>query len=130
MILLCDEDIGTGVPNSLASVGCPALALVDLGWGGWRDIRWLTKASKRNLLVFSCNKRMLFVPEERETIIREKVGIVFLTNGEEHPANVLRLLLGKWDLLKLTHATLEKPFARFLSPRGRFTEKYRRFSLF
>ena len=59
---------------------------------------------------------MLLVPQERETIVREKVGIVFLTTGEEVPADVLRLLLGKWRDLEILDSTEPRPFARFLSP--------------
>lgn len=129
MILLCDEDVGTGVPNALTLVGYDARAMVDVGWGGHHDIDWLLRAGRTGWLVFSCNKRMLLVPGERETIIREKVGIVFLTNGEEHPARVLKLLLTKWDALELLDRTEQRPFARFLSPNGRLTSKYRHFQL-
>ena len=38
---------------------------------------------------------MLEVPEERETIIAEKVGVVFLTSGNEYLAKTLRLILTK-----------------------------------
>ena len=72
---------------------------------------------------------MLLVPEERETIIREKVGIVFLNNGEEHLPRVLKLLLNKWDDLQLLDDTEPKPFAKFLSMNGRFSDQYRHFRL-
>ncbi len=77
------------------------------------------------MFVFSCNKRMLRVPTERQTIIKEKVGIVFLTTGEERPARVLLTLLRKWDALELLDATEPRPFAKFLSPIGRFSDSYR-----
>ena len=45
---------------------------------------------------------MLLVQQERASITREKVGIVFLTTGEEVPANVLRVVLSRWaDLERL-----------------------------
>lgn len=129
MILLCDEDIGTGVPKALALVGYTTHSLVGLGWAGKPDKQWLVWAGQKEWLVFSCNKKMLLVPEERDTIIREKVGIIFLTNGEEHPPKVLRLLLTKWDTLELLWNTTERPFARFLSPNGRLAAKYKHYQL-
>lgn len=129
MILLCDEDVGTGIPKALKLVGFGALSLRGLHMGGWPDTEWLTKAGQKNWLVFSYNKKILKVPNERETIIREKVGIVFLTNGTEYSHRVLRLLLGKWDTLELLWNTTERPFARFLFLNGRLTDKYKDYSL-
>ena len=59
---------------------------------------------------------MLLATDERDTIIREKLGIVYLTTGNEHPYNVLKTLLTKWETLELLDQTLQRPFARFLSP--------------
>ncbi|MBI2850157.1 MAG: hypothetical protein HYX80_03835 [Chloroflexi bacterium] len=129
MILICDEDVGTGVPKALALVGCEAKSLHGLSWAGWPDVKWLTQAGQIGWLVFSRNKKILKVPTERDTIIREKVGIVFLTAGSEHPRTVLRLLLAKWDTLELLWDTTERPFARFLSPNGRLSDKYKDFQL-
>ena len=127
--LLCDEDIGTGVPTALRAVGYQANSLVRLGWGGRPDVDWLAWAGQHSSLVLSCNKKMLIVPDERATIIRENVGIVFLNNGEEYPSRVLRLLLAKWDDLELLHNTEPRPFVKFLSTNGRFSDKYRQFTL-
>lgn len=129
MILLCDEDVGTGVPKALKLVGCNAMSLHGLHMDGQPDTEWLTKAGQNHWLVFSCNKKILKVPIERDTIIREKVGIVFLINGSEYSRKVLRLLLGKWDTLELLWNTTDKPFARFLSPRGHLTSKYKDYFL-
>ena len=100
MILLCDEDVGTGIPKALSLVGYETRYLCKLGLAGKPDTEWLTKAGQNGWLVFSYNKKMLKVPSELETIRREKVGVVFLTNGTEYNATVLRLLLSKWDILK------------------------------
>ena len=129
MILLCDEDVGVSVPNALSLVRYEAKALVQLGWGGKPDVEWLAWAGGQGMLVFSCNKKMLEVPDERASINRENVGIVFITNGEEHTARVLLLLLGKWADLVLLDETEPRPFARFLSPYGRLTDNYRHFKL-
>ena len=72
---------------------------------------------------------MLLVPHERQTIIDHNVGIVYLTNGEETPALMLKVLLNRWGKLEFLDDTTPTPFARFLSPRGVLTEKYRQFSL-
>lgn len=129
MILLCDEDVGTGIPKALTLVDCEAKSLCGLGWGGWPDTKWLTQAGRNEWLVFSCNKKILKVPSERETIIREKVGIIFLTTGEEYSRTVLKLLLAKWDILESLWSTTERPFARFLSLNGRITDKYKDYQL-
>lgn len=129
MILLCDENVGTGVPNALKLVGYEAHALYDLGWGGTPDTQWLTRAGQNGWLVYSSNKKMLLVPSEKETIVREKVGIVFLTNGEERIAKVLQLLLSRWEFLDLLDKTEPRPFVRFLSPNGQNSSKYRHYRL-
>ena len=128
MIFLCAEDVGTGVPNALRLVGADVRALVQLGWGGRPDVEWLAWAGRR-MLVFNCNKKMLLVAEERTTIINEKVGIIFITNREEYLAKVPLLLLKKWDNLELLDETEPRPFAKFLSPNGRFSDSYRHFRL-
>ena len=129
MILLCDEDIGTGVPKALSLVECKAKSLYGLHLAGKPDEFWLAKAGQKGWLVFSENKKILKVPSERETVIHEKVGIVFLTSGSEYNRKVLKLLLTKWDTLELLWTTVERPFVRFLSPNGRLSDKYRDYQL-
>ena len=129
MILLCDEDIGTGVPKALTLVGYKAKSLYGLHLAGRPDEDWLAIAGQKGWLVFSENKKILKVPIERDAVIREKVGIIFLTNGSEYNHKVLKLLLTKWDTLELLWLTLERPFVRFLSPNGRLADKYRDYQL-
>ncbi len=119
MILFCDEDIGTKVPDALHLVGYQTFSMRQKGWLSREDTDWLTKAGQSGWLAFSSNKRMLKVIREREAIIREKVGIVFLTSGEEYLPKVLRLLLAKWSWLELINDTELRPFAFFLYPNGR-----------
>ena len=125
MIVLCDEDIGTNVPHALTLVRRDAHSLFSVGWLGRPDTWWLERAGRNGWLIFSCNKRMLRVGSEREVIQRENVGIVFLTKGEERLADVLWLLLVKWPWLEEIDRTLERPFARFLSPTGRVSDSWR-----
>lgn len=129
MILLCDEDVGTGIPKALNLVGYETRYLHKLGLAGAPDTKWLTIAGQKGWLVFSYNKKMFKVPSERETIMREKVGIVFLTSGTEYNPNVLKLLLSKWHILEFIWDTEERPFAWFLSPNGRMSKKFRDFQL-
>jgi hypothetical protein len=121
MILLCDEDVGTRVPKALKLVGIKNVkSMVDSSFGlGKHDVEWLKGVGERGWLAFSCNKRMLDVPEERDTIVAEKVGIVFLTSGQEYIHQVLRLLLNKWEWLENIDQTTPRPFAYYLYPYGR-----------
>lgn len=129
MILLCDEDIGTGVPAALHAVGFDAHSMVGRGWQGRPDVEWLALAGQAGMLVLSCNKKMLTVPSERQAILDNKVGIVFLTTGEERPARVLLALLRKWEGLELLDSAEQRPFAKFLSPNGRLSNSFRGISL-
>ena len=72
---------------------------------------------------------MLKVMAERNTIIRERVGIVFLTSGEEQPSTVLLRLLQKWADLELLWDTTPRPFARFLFANYHLSDSYRDFRL-
>jgi hypothetical protein len=121
VILLFDEDIGTKIPKALKLVGIKNVkSMADSGFGlGKPDVEWLKSAAQNDWLIFSCNKHMLDVPEERDTIIAEKVGIVFLTSGQEYLREVLRLLLNKWGWLEFLDQKISRPFAYYLYPYGR-----------
>lgn len=129
MILLCDEDIGTKVPTALSLVGYDVRSIVQMGWGGKPDTWWLAGAGQQAWLVFSCNTRMLRVPSERSAICDNRVGIIYLTSGEQYLPKVLWLLLVKWPWLEDINRNLPRPFARFLSPTGRVTDSYRHLKL-
>jgi len=129
LILLCDEDIGTGIPQALALVGYDTRYFVALGWSGKKDIEWLPWVGQNEWLLFSCNKKQLIVPGECNAILANDVGVVYLTSGEEFPAKVLGLLLKKWHILEALWDTIERPFARFLHPNGMLTIKYKNLQL-
>ena len=129
MILFCDEDVGTSIPRELNLVGCETKYIHGLGWDGRPDTFWLTEVGRNGWLAFSYNKKILTVPSERAAIINERVGIVFLTSGQEYLRNVLKLLLTKWEYFESLWDTTNRPFARFLSPRGRMTSIYRDYYL-
>ena len=71
---------------------------------------------------------MLLVRAEREVIIREHVGIVFLTQDVQDLAKLLSLLLLKWDWITSLE-WVQRPFAYFLSPNGRIAESYKHYRL-
>lgn len=119
MILFCDENAGTRVPQALHLVRLPVLWVVKrYGTGGVTDVRLLTDAGRNGWLVFSCNIQMLNVEEERDTLLREGVGIVFLTSGQEHIDQVLRVLLNKWRWLEQIVREVPRPFAFTMTING------------
>ena len=120
---------GRAYPMAFWGVGLEARALVDHGWRGRTDEWWLRRVGMLGWLVFSYNLRMLKVQREREVIIEERVGIVFLTTGQERPPNVLQLHVRRWSDIELLDNTVAKPFARFLSPNGRIRERFRDYHL-
>jgi len=128
-VLLCDENLGTGVPQALALVGYDTRYFVKLGWPGKKDVEWLPWVGQNGWLLLSCNKKQLTVPSECNAILENNVGVVYLTTGEEFPARVLALLLKRWDTLELLWNTTERPFARFLHPNGALTTDYKNLQL-
>lgn len=122
MILACDEDVGVGVPTALKAVGLKAvISIPKEGHTGQPDTEWLTMAGRKKWLAFSFNKAMLNVPTERDVIIAEKVGIVFLTSGQERIHQVLRFLLNRWAWLEKIDKETFRPFAYIVSIKGRPT---------
>lgn len=120
MILACDEDVGTGIPKALKLVGLRAvLSIPKVGHPGQPDIEWLTMAGRKRWLVFSYNKAMLRVPVERDTLVLEKVGIVFLTTGQGVSYEVLHFLLNRWPWLESIDRNEQRPFAFEVSIKGR-----------
>ena len=100
-------------------VGHEVISLTSRRWRGTEDVTWLTQAGHEGWLVFSCNKHQLEVEEERETILKEKVGVVYLSNGQENLHNVLLLLLRKWEWFELVDRSIPRPFAFLITSKGR-----------
>ena len=125
MILLCDEDIGRGVPHALSDVGFRTVSVAQQGWIGRPDIELLETAGRNGWVFLSSIKKMLQVPHERDAIVDNNLGAVFLTSGEERIVKVLQLLLRKWDDLDLLDRTETRPFVRFLNMRGELSDQYR-----
>jgi len=101
VILFFDNDIGRGVPDALHSVDIRVLSVLRrYRRGNTPDTRWLRDAGQNGWLVISCNKDILNVDEERELIISERVGIVFLTSCQDKAREILKLVLAKWSWLE------------------------------
>lgn len=118
MILYSDEDVGTRVPNALKLVGCSVVSAVSKRAVSEPDVQWLERVRKKGWLGLSCNKNILRVPEERDAIISNKVGIVFINEEALHPKDKLLLLLRKWEWMKDVDSSEERPFAYFLYTNG------------
>lgn len=106
------------MPRALQLVNYRTFSMKQKGWSGKKDAEWLTIVGQKKWLAFSGNKKILKVPTERETLIKEKVGIVFLTSGQEKLPETLCLLLRRWNKLELIDETEQRPFAFFLYPNG------------
>ena len=129
MILMFDEDIGRGVPHALSDVGYDTVSVAQRGWTGRPDVALLTIAGQNGWVFLSANKKMLQVPHERDAIVDNNVGVIFLTSGEERIARVLHLLLHKWDDIDFLDQTEPRPFAWFLNMRGQLLTQYRNLRL-
>lgn len=118
MILYSDEDVGTKVPRALKLVGLRAVSAVSKGAVSEPDIQWLERVGEKGWLGLSCNKNILNVPEERDAITNNNVGIIFITSGNLHPRDKLLLILRKWQWMEKVDATENKPFAFYLYTTG------------
>ena len=116
MILFFDEDCGRAVPEALARVGIRVdyVGKKSKGKGvrlGAKDPDWIQRAGKLRHLVFSCNQSILSNEAERKLVIDHKVGIVFLSTGQEQKIDFLRLILNNLDWLEWIDENMPKPFA-------------------
>lgn len=124
MIPYFDENMGSKVPSALKTLGLRVIPGVKKQYGGGQnDIQYLTRAGQKGWLAISANKDMLNVKDEKDTIIAEKVGIVFITDGQMKRPELMLLLLKKWDWLETIDKDEQRPFAFFLYPAGRAKKK-------
>ena len=113
MKLFFDEDTGKGVPTALRAVGIRADYVGNRRRFrlGTADEIWLPVAGREQWLVVSCNKAILNAEAQREIFIREKVGAVFLTSGQERKIELLKLILRKLEWLERIDEEETRPFA-------------------
>ena len=118
MITYTDENVGIKVPKALKLVGLRTIPAISKGGVGEPDIQWLERVGKKGWLGVSCNKNMLNVPEERDAIINNNVGIVFFNSGNLHPRELLYLILRKLAWMEGIDANVVRPFAFLLYNNG------------
>jgi hypothetical protein len=115
-----DENLGTKIPQALKLLGLRAIPGASKRYGsGQIDIDYLKRAGQKGWLAVSANKRMLAVPDEKDTIVGEKVGIVFITEGQMKRPDLMLLLLRKWAWLEEIDTNELRPFAYYLYPYGK-----------
>ena len=120
MIPYFDENMGIKIPEALKLLGLKVIPGVSKRYGaGQKDIDYLKRSGQRGWLAISANKRMLEIQVEKETIIKEKVGIVFVTDGHMSRPALMLLLLKKWGWFEQIDANEKHPFAYYLYPQGR-----------
>lgn len=124
MIPYFDENMGSRVPGALKTLGLRVIPGVKKQHGGGQnDIQYLTRAGQKGWLAISANKDMLNVKDEKDTIIAEKVGILFITEGQMKRPELMLLLLKKWHWLETIDKDEQRPFAFYLYPSGRTKKK-------
>ena len=116
MRLFFDEDCGRTVPQALSLVGISNSYVGKKSRGkgirlGAKDPEWIRRAGKLKQLVFSCNQSILSNEAERKLIIDHKVGIVFLSTGQERKIDFLRLILNNLNWLEWIDENMPRPFA-------------------
>jgi len=120
-----DEDNGTGIPKALQlirpkgdHVHYPSDRGHQLIKKGEQDRVWIPRVGDAGYLVFSQNKWMLHNAEERGLLIRSRVGAVFLASGNDTAFEVMKVIVRRWDWLRLLDRTVPRPFAYLLTIGG------------
>lgn len=128
MNIFFDEDNGTGIPRALRLLRIPTTRIYfptnepgALISKGAKDVEWIPRVGREGWLVFSQNRAMLDNERELELLIQHRVGIVFLTNGNQRAHRVMRLLLNRWPWLEAVEAGANRPFAYLMTLSGRVT---------
>ncbi|HET7738320.1 MAG TPA: hypothetical protein VFK32_07085, partial [Tepidiformaceae bacterium] len=123
-----DEDNGTGIPRALRLLRIPTARIYfpsnepgALIAKGAKDVERIPRVGREGWLVFSQNRAMLDNERELELLVQHRVGIVFLTNGNQRAHLVMRLLLNRWPWLESVDAGVNRPFAYLLTLYGRVT---------
>ena len=115
-----DENIGNRIPSAFKILGLKVIAGVSKKYGrGQGDIEYLKRTGRKGWLAISADKNMLEAQNEREAIISERAGIVFITDGHIKRPSLMLLLLKKWSWLETIDEEEQRPFAFYLYPSGR-----------
>jgi hypothetical protein len=119
--LFVDEDTGPNLAKALRTAG-----FRDIEWVGPRqrieksakDPEWMPTILSDNFMVLSRNYTMLEVEEERRLIIEHRGRFVYLPQ-QATTLDLLRLVMLRWDWLKLEYDHQSRPFAWRLSAKNR-----------
>lgn len=124
MILLCDENISPQVPEALRQRGRDARSFHMLGWLSRPDLQWLPGAGQmEDLLILTRDRSMLDDSDERQAIIDNNLGVVFLTSGQQPVEYLIQLIIDNWDQLEQLHNNTPRPFVRFLTTLGTIRQR-------
>ena len=121
MKLFFDENMGTGVPEALRSVGVRDVDFVSNKRRirkGTADEDWLPYVGQGRMLVISCNKAILEVEAQQALLVAESVGAVFFASGQEKQMAMLRFLLNQFEWLEFIDVNEPRPFAYIVSVSG------------
>lgn len=121
MKLFFDEDAGTRVAEALRVLDVATVEYISNRRRikkGTRDEDWLPVVGREGFLLLSCNIGILEAEAQRNLLIRENVGVVFLP-GQATRLQVLRLIVSKWEWLNSIHEHEPRPFAYVMALSGR-----------
>jgi len=124
--LFFDEDNGTGIPRALSLIKPPEDTIFypsdknhQVVKRGTKDRDWIPIAGENGWLVFSQNKWMVNNEEERNLLIANRVGIVYLSTGGARAFPVMKMLLNRWNWLRELDADVtSRPFAHLITIQG------------
>ena len=74
-------------------------------------------------LILTRDRSMLDNSNEKQAIIDNNLGVVFLTAGQQSVEDLIRLVVNSWDQLEHLHDTTPRPFVRFLTTTGNLRER-------
>ncbi len=123
MKIFFDEDAGTKVAQALAVLDIATVEYISNRRRikkGTRDEDWLPIVGRGGFLLLSCNIGILEAEAQRDLLIRENVGVVFLP-GQATRLQLLRLVLSKWEWLESIHENAPRPFAYKMTISGRIS---------
>ena len=66
---------------------------------------------------------MLDDSDEKQAIIDNDLGVVFLTSGQQPVDDLIRLVTDSWGQLERLHYNTPRPFLRFLTMTGNLRER-------
>ena len=125
MILYCGENISPSLPEALREQGYDARSFRSMQWLGRLDVDLLPLVGEfDDALVLSRDRAMLDDTDELEAIVASRVGIVFLTSGQQSTESMVQIVVDSWGKLEELHENTPRPFVRFLTTTGTIRERF------